>query len=76
MDVNGTCLLFWHVSVLKEHHQGIYMNQFKIVALPYVMKPDSPFIITTYNFSFHHCVVMGDIGYLNSGMNFCWGWGM
>jgi len=37
------------------------MNQFKIVALHYVLKPDSLFVITTYNFNFHHCIVMGDI---------------
>jgi hypothetical protein len=74
MDVSGTYLLFWHVSVLKERHQEICMNQFKIVALYYVLKPDSPFVIT-YNFSFHCCIVMGDISYSNNCMNFFGGWG-
>jgi len=73
MDVSGTSLLFWHVSGLKEHYQGIYMNQFKIVALHYVLKPDSLFVIITYNFNFHHCIVMGDISYSNNFMNFSGG---
>jgi len=64
MDVSCTCLLFWHVSGLKERRQGIYMNQFKIVALHYVLKPDSLFVIKiTYNFNFHRCIVMGAISY-------------
>jgi hypothetical protein len=76
MDVNDTCLLFWNVTVLKEHHQGIYINQFKTVALHYILKPDSQFVITTYNFNFHHCIVMGKFSYSNSCMNFLGGGGM